>query len=154
MSIIKPFKAIRPVADNAKQVSCAPYDVVYDSEARSEIAANPLTFLRVTRPEADMAEGTHGSSAEAFERGRQNLEQFIRDGILEQDAEEAIYVYQLSVDGHTQTGVVACCSIDEYPDEPARRSAPAPDRVEDPKPIDAGRIKRHQFRLACGAVAS
>lgn len=132
MSIIKPFKAIRPVADKAKQVSCAPYDVVYDSEARSEIAANPLTFLRVTRPEADMAVGTNGSSAEAFERGRQNLEHFIRDGVLEQDAEDAIYVYQLSVDGQTQTGVVACCSIDEYEQGTIKKHEKTrPDKVAD-----------------------
>lgn len=132
MSIIKPFKAIRPVVDKAPQVSCPPYDVVYDSEARSEIAANPLTFLRVTRPEADMAEGTNGSSAEAFERGRQNLEQFIRDGVLEQDAEDAIYVYQLSVDGQTQTGVVACCSIDEYEQGTIKKHEKTrPDKVAD-----------------------
>ena len=132
MSAIKPFKAIRPAADKARSVSCAPYDVVYDSEARSEIAANPLTFLRVTRPEADMAEGTNGSSAEAFERGRQNLEQFIRDGILEQDTEDAIYVYQLSVDGQTQTGVVACCSIDEYEQGTIKKHEKTrPDKVAD-----------------------
>lgn len=132
MSVIKPFKAIRPAGDKASQVSCPPYDVVYDSEARSEIAANPLTFLRVTRPESDMAEGTNGSSAEAFERGRQNLEEFIRDGILEQDTEDAIYVYRLSVDGHTQTGIVACCSIDEYEQGTIKKHEKTrPDKVAD-----------------------
>ncbi len=132
MSIIKPFKALRPTAENARCVSCAPYDVVYDSEARGEIAANPLTFLRVTRPEADMAEGANGSSSEAFERGRLNLEQFVRDGILEQDTEDAIYVYQLSVDGHTQTGVVACCSIDEYEQGTIKKHEKTrPDKVAD-----------------------
>ena len=114
MAIIKPFKALRPAPDTAKQVSCVPYDVPYDSEVRATIANNPDSFLRVTRPEAEFAEGTHPAIDAVFERARQNLEQFIRDGILVQDTEPAVYVYQLSNADHKQTGVVACCSIDDY----------------------------------------
>ncbi len=114
MAIIKAFRALRPAPDKAKQISCVPYDVPYDSEVRATIAHNPDSFLRVTRSESEFPEGTQPDADSVFERSRQNLEQFIRDGILVQDTEAAVYVYQLSTADHTQTGLVACCSIDDY----------------------------------------
>jgi uncharacterized protein (DUF1015 family) len=114
LAVIRPFRALRPAADKAKQVSCAPYDVLREDEVRDIIERNPLSFLRVTRAEGDLPEGSGASEKEIFERAKANLEQFISDGVLARDDEYALYVYQLSADGHTQTGVVACCSIDEY----------------------------------------
>lgn len=123
MATIKPFKALRPPADKAGLVSCVPYDVIYDSEVRELIADNSLSFLRVTRPEGEYAESETPSSETVFERARLNLEEFIRAGVLVQDHEDAIYVYRLTDGDHSQTGVVACCSIAEY---------------------DAGLIKKHE----------
>lgn len=114
MAVIKPFRALRPVPEKAKQVSCVPYDVVYESEVREFIEANPLSFLRVTRSEAEFAEGEAASPEAAFERARQNLQKFIEDGTLVREAEPCLYIYRLSAPSHTQTGVVACCSLDEY----------------------------------------
>jgi len=54
LAIIRPFRALRPAADKAEQVSCVPYDVPYEAEVRETIARNPLSFLRVTRPEAEL----------------------------------------------------------------------------------------------------
>ena len=123
MAKIKPFRALRPAADKAERVSCVPYDVPYDSEVRATLARNPDSFLRVTRSEGEFPQGTHPMAEEIFERARHNLEQFIRDGVLVQDGEPAVYVYQLAAAGHTQTGLVACCAIDDY---------------------DAGVIKKHE----------
>ena len=123
MAIIKPFNVLRPPPDKAELVSCVPYDVVYESEVREQIGQNPLSFLRVTRSEGEFPEGSDPAVETVFERSRQNLEQFIKDGILVRDAEPAIYVYRLAAKGHAQTGVVACCSIDDY---------------------DAGVIKKHE----------
>ena len=85
MATIKPFRALRPIPDKAERVACAPYDVVYESEAREQIEENRETFLRVTRPEADLPPGVDPHSPQAFEKGRENLEAFIRDGIYELD---------------------------------------------------------------------
>ena len=109
--------------EKAKQVSCVPYDVPYDSEVRATIGQNPDSFLRVTRSEAEFSKGADPDDASIFERARQNLEEFIKDGVLAQDTENAVYVYQLAAAGHTQTGIVACCAIDDY---------------------DAGVIKKHE----------
>lgn len=123
MSVIKPFKALRPEPENAAKVACVPYDVPYESEVRAVIAENPMSFLRVTRPEAEFPEGSKPSEQEMLDRSVQNLETFIREGYLVEDDEPAIYIYRLSAGGHTQTGVVAACSIEEY---------------------DAGLIKKHE----------
>ena len=105
---------MRPDGIHAKQVSCVPYDVVYESEVRKFIENNPLSFLRVTRAEAEFPEGANPPIKAVFARARQNLEWFINEHIYENDGEDAFYVYQLASDDHTQTGVVGCCSLDEY----------------------------------------
>ena len=132
MAIIKPFKAVRPSGNTAQAVSCVPYDVIYDAEVRDEIARNPQSFLRVTRPEGEFPESESPSNESVLERARQNLEQFIRDGVLFDDPFEAIYVYQLASGDHVQTGIVACCSIDDYDKGTIKKHEKTrPDKVAD-----------------------
>lgn len=114
MAILKPFKALRPRPDLAEAVSSVPYDVLTKAEARQCVAENRLSFLRVTRPKSDFAKGEVPSWPEVVEHARANYHQFIDDGILERDPEDAVYIYRLSRDGHSQTGIVGCLSIDEY----------------------------------------
>lgn len=123
MSVIKPFRAIRPSTGLADKIACVPYDVPYDSEVREYIADNPHSFLRVTRPEAEFPLGSKPADADVLAKSKANLEKFISEGWLQQDAEPSIYLYRLTVGDQTQTGVVATCSIDEY---------------------DAGLIKKHE----------
>ena len=132
MSVIKPFRALRPSADKASQVACVPYDVIYDSEVRDLVAKNPLSFLRVTRAEGEFPASETVSAETANARARQNLEQFIGDHILALDSEEAIYVYRLAEGEQSQTGVVACCSVDEYDSGAIKKHEKVrPDKVED-----------------------
>ncbi|MEZ5427359.1 MAG: DUF1015 family protein [Pyrinomonadaceae bacterium] len=132
MAIIKPFRALRPSFEQAKQVACVPYDVVYESEVREYIGDNPLSFLRVTRPEAEFAEGENPSDQEIHERGRENLERFIEKEILTTEAKPSVYVYRLSGETHQQTGIVACCSLDEYENDLIKKHEKTrPDKVRD-----------------------
>lgn len=132
MSVIKPFRALRPRAELAARVSSAPYDVLYESEVREIIAAEPSSFLLVTRPDGDFAEGENPTSEVQFLRARQNLETLIRDEVYSVDPESAIYVYRLTANGHSQTGVVACCSVDEYERSLIKKHEKVrPDKVED-----------------------
>ncbi len=142
MSTIRPFKALRPPGDKAALVACVPYDVIYDEEVRELIGQNPLSFLRVTRPEGEFAAESTPPVKEVFERGRQNLERFIAESNLIEDVEQAIYVYRLRDGDHTQTGVVACCSISEYEHGSIKRHEKTrPDKVAD----------RTEHMLAVGA---
>ncbi|MGI8670696.1 MAG: DUF1015 domain-containing protein [Aridibacter sp.] len=132
MATIKPFRALRPKKEQAKQVSCVPYDVVYTSEVRKFIAANPLSFLRVTRAEAEFPEDYEASHEEIFERAKENLKEFVEGEILTQDDQNCIYIYRVSTGEHSQTGVVACCSIDEYESGIIKKHENVrPDKVED-----------------------
>lgn len=132
MAVIRPFKALRPELEKAKQVACVPYDVVYESEVRQYISANPNSFLRVTRAEAEFPEGSDPAPSEVFRRAKQNLEEFIEKELLVREEEPAIYIYRLAVEGHSQTGVVACCSIDEYESGHIKKHEKTrPDKVKD-----------------------
>jgi uncharacterized protein (DUF1015 family) len=132
LATLKPFKALRPMAKLAEQVSCAPYDVVDDTEARQQVAGNNLSFLRVTRSETEFPVDSHPSADEVFSRARQDLEWFIGERIYSTDPQEAYYIYQLSSGDHTQTGVVGCCSLDEYEIGIIKKHENVrPDKVED-----------------------
>jgi len=132
VAIIKPFRALRPTSELAKQISCVPYDVVYESEVRAFIETNPLSFLRVTRSEAEFAENSNPPCEEVFQRARLNLERYIKDEIFASEAEPSIYIYRLESDAHAQTGVVACCSLDEYELGAIKKHENTrPDKVED-----------------------
>jgi uncharacterized protein (DUF1015 family) len=132
VAIIKPFRALRPVFELAKQVSCVPYDVVYEREVRQFIETNPLSFLRVTRSEAEFPEDSNPDLNEVFRRAKDNLQKFIDDEIFAREAEPSFYVYRLSTDTHAQTGVAACCSLDEYELGTIKKHEKIrPDKVED-----------------------
>ena len=132
MAIIRPFRALRPVPEKAEQVSCVPYDIVHESEVREAIRHNPHTFLRVTRAEAEFPEGSNPPAVEVFERARQNLQQLLSSGIYVVDEEPGLYVYRLSTETHVQTGVVACCSLDDYEAGVIKRHEKTrPDKVKD-----------------------
>ena len=132
MAIIKPFRALRPAPEKAKEVSCVPYDVVSEQEVRAFIKANPLSFLRVTRPEAELSENMNPDANEVLERAKENLQKFIDEQIFAREAEPSFYVYRLAAGAHTQTGVVACCSLDEYELGIIKKHEKIrPDKVED-----------------------
>lgn len=114
MVSIKPFAALHPQSSKAKAIACFPYDVAGDKEARAFIADNPYSFLRVTRPEAEFAEEVDPSSEGALESAKRNLQELMESGSLVEDNEPSIYVYRLASETHSQTGIVACCSLAEY----------------------------------------
>lgn len=116
----------------AEQVSSVPYDVVYESEVRDQVEQYRRSFLRVTRPDGDFPAGESPSPERLFERARLNLEGLIRDNIYAVDPEPALYVYRLSTREHSQTGMVACCSIDEYEKGLIKKHEKVrPDKVEE-----------------------
>jgi uncharacterized protein (DUF1015 family) len=106
--------------------------VVDETEARLAVAGHNLSFLRVTRSETEFPLDSHPTSDEVFDRSRSDLEWFIRERIYGLDDTEALYVYQLSSPEHTQTGVVGCCSLDEYEHGVIKKHENVrPDKVED-----------------------
>ncbi|MBK8813847.1 MAG: DUF1015 domain-containing protein [Acidobacteria bacterium] len=123
MAKIKPFRALRPDANDAKEVSSVPYDVLNAMEARAIAASNPMSFLRVSRSEIDLPDGADPYSDAVYAKAKENLARLQSEGILKPEGEPCLYVYQLRMGEQVQTSVVACCAIDEY---------------------DDGRIKKHE----------
>jgi uncharacterized protein (DUF1015 family) len=114
MALVHPFRALRPPAERAAAVAAVPYDVVSTAEAAELARGNPLSFLHVSRPEIDLPEGTDMHSEEVYAKAAENFERLIAECPLETDAEPSLYVYRLRMGDREQTGLVACCSIDEY----------------------------------------
>lgn len=114
MSKIKPFRALRPASDKAKQVSSVPYDVLNAKEARGIAKDNSLSFLHVSRSEIDLPENTNPYSDEVYAKAKENFEKLQTDSVLQIEDAPCLYVYQLQMGEQVQTSVVACCSIDEY----------------------------------------
>lgn len=111
---IKAFEALRPPAAVAPKVASPPYDVVSTEEARELAAGNPLSFLHVIRPEIDMPMDTDPFDELVYETAREGLESLIEQGGLERDPEPSIYLYRQVWEGHSQTGIVCCCHVDDY----------------------------------------
>jgi len=132
VAAIYPFRALRPPQEKVGQVAAVPYDVVNTEEARALAEGNPLSFLHVSRPEIDLPEGTHIYADEVYEKARTNFEQFKTDGTLVEEDEPRLYIYRLVMGGHTQVGVAAACSVDEYDTDLIRKhERTRPDKEND-----------------------
>ena len=121
MAILRPFPALRPVPERARDVAAVPYDVVTTEEARALASDNPWSFLHVSRAEIDLPDGTDPYSPDVYRRAAQNFERLTRDGALTRDREPALYAYRLGMGEHVQTGVAAAFSLDEYDSDVIRK---------------------------------
>ncbi|MDD4102178.1 MAG: DUF1015 domain-containing protein, partial [Kiritimatiellae bacterium] len=111
---IKPFAALRPVPEKAQSVAAVPYDVVDTAEARVLSAGNPDSFLHVTRPEIALPDNTDVHCDAVYAQGAQALAKLLERGVLKKEQAESFYLYRQIMGSHSQTGVVACCHIDDY----------------------------------------
>lgn len=114
MSVIRPFKAIRPTKDKASAVAALPYDVMSSEEAREMVKGKPYSFLHVDRGEIDLPVGTDIYSREVYEKAKENLEKLIKNKICVQDDKPCLYIYRQIWKNRAQTGLVACASVDDY----------------------------------------
>ena len=114
MACVRPLKALLPPADRVAEVASVPYDVVDTEEARALAAGKPFSFLHVVRPEIDLADGVGLYSDAVYEAAAANLQRWIDELPYRAAEAPALYVYRLTQDGRSQTGVVGGCSVDEY----------------------------------------
>jgi uncharacterized protein (DUF1015 family) len=114
MAILKPFAALRPKPELAGQICELPYDVMSSDEARELAAGNPLSFLHVSKPEIDLPQGTDLYSPEVYAKGAENFQKLISQGALKQDDQPCFYLYRQIMGQHSQVGLVAAASCEEY----------------------------------------
>jgi len=114
MAKISPFKALRPAAELAPKVASRPYDVLNSKEAKTEAQGNSYSFLHVTKSEIDLPESVDIHSSEVYDKARQNLQAFIQRNILFRESKPCYYIYELVMNGRSQTGLVCVSSVDDY----------------------------------------
>lgn len=114
MSVFSPFRAYRPTPEKAAEVASRPYDVLNTEEARKEAALQSHSFLHVIKPEIDFNDQQDPYASEVYDKGKSNFDSLCDEGVMVQDETECLYVYQLVMDGHEQTGLVGCNAIDDY----------------------------------------
>ena len=114
MAVMKPFQCVRPAAKLADKVAALPYDVYNRAEACEEVKREPLSFLKIDRAETQFDNSVDTYAPEVYEKAKELLTQAMEDGTYLTDQDRAYYIYELTMDGRTQTGIVACASIDDY----------------------------------------
>ncbi len=114
MTVIKTFKAIRPLSKYAKDVLSLPYDVMNRNEAQKMAENNPFSFLHICRSEIDLPHISDPYSDEVYFQAKKNLKDLIEKGVLVKEEKPCYYIYRQIMDGRIQTGLVACASIDDY----------------------------------------
>lgn len=124
MISISPFKALRPEPQFAKQVASPPYDVLSSKEAKVVAEGNPYSFLHITKSEIDLPAAIDVHSKEVYEKAKENLDAFISRPVLFRESKACYYIYQLTMNDKTQTGLVCCSSVNDY---------------------EKGLIKKHEF---------
>jgi uncharacterized protein (DUF1015 family) len=120
MAAVYPFRALRPRPLDAARVGAVPYDVVSTEEARTLAGGNSLSFLRVSRAEIELPDGTDPYSDAVYARAAENYDRLRREALVVED-EPALYFYRLRMGSHEQTGLAACYSLDEYDHDVIRK---------------------------------
>jgi len=132
MATVKPFQGLRPAPELAAQIAALPYDVMDSDEARTEVADNPHSFLRITKSEVDLPVETDVHSPLVYAQARSNLQAFIRQDYLRQDPQACFYIYKQKMGDHIQVGLVAAASVDEYEHNIVRKhELTRPDKEQD-----------------------
>jgi len=124
MVVVRPFAGLRPRKDVAGKLAAPPYDVLDSNEAREMAAGDSITFLHVNKPEIDLPPDTDPYSDAVYAKGAENLARFISEGLMRQDECPRYYFYRQIMGGHSQVGLVATVSADDY---------------------ESGKIKKHEF---------
>ena len=112
--IVKPFAAVRPTASVADQVAALPYDVYDRAEAIAAVDGEPLSFLNIDRPETQFPADADMYAPEVYAKARELFDARRADGTLVTESAPCFYLYELTMNERSQTGVVACCAIDDY----------------------------------------
>lgn len=114
MPSVTPFKGIRPDPALADRIAALPYDVYNRNEALEEVRREPLSFLAIDRAETMLAADIDTYDDRVYQKARELLDSQIKDGHFIKDETPCFYIYELTMDGRSQTGIVGCSSIDDY----------------------------------------
>jgi uncharacterized protein (DUF1015 family) len=114
MATIRPFRAIRPIPGKAAAIAALPYDVYNRQEAKEAVAGHPDSFLNIDRAETQFDDSVDTYADCVYEKAHDLLWEKVKRGDFLQEEAPCYYIYELTMDGRVQTGLVATASIDDY----------------------------------------
>lgn len=114
MAVIKPFCAIRPQRAKADKIAALPYDVYNREEAKAVVEKNPESFLKIDRAETQFADTVDTYDPKVYQKAHDTLWEMVENGSFVREEKKCYYIYMLTMEGRTQTGIAACASIDDY----------------------------------------
>ncbi|MCR4907596.1 MAG: DUF1015 domain-containing protein, partial [Lachnospiraceae bacterium] len=114
MACFKAFKCLRPVPEKAARIAALPYDVYSREEAAEEVRREPLSFLAIDRAETAFAPSVDTYDPRVYLKAAELLEERVENGDFTEDPEEVYYIYELTMEGRAQTGIVGCASAEDY----------------------------------------
>lgn len=121
MAIIRPFQAYRPKKGLEEKIAALPYDVYNRKEACEAVKDNPLSFLNIDRAETQFDSSVDPYADEVYQKAHDLLWDMIQKGAFVQEDKPVYYIYELTMDGRVQTGIVACASVDDYQNQVIRK---------------------------------
>ncbi|CAN5666679.1 DUF1015 domain-containing protein [soil metagenome] len=134
MATLKPFRGIRPKKELVKSIASRPYDVLNEKEARIEAGDNQNSFYHVIKPEMDFPDDFDHYAPEIYKKGKENFDRMLNEGVFFQDEKDCYYIYQQTMNGRKQNGIVGCASVDDYLNNVIRKhELTRPDKEEDRK---------------------
>lgn len=114
MALIKPFYCVRPAEHVVSRVAALPYDVYSREEAKQEVEKEPLSFLKIDRPETWFPDDVDTYDERVYVKAGEALREMTEKGIFTEEEVPCYYLYELTMNGHVQTGFAACSSVDDY----------------------------------------
>lgn len=114
MADIRPFRAIRPAKGLESSIAALPYDVYNRKEAKEAVAGRPLSFLRIDRAETQLPDEVDTYDERVYRKAKELLYEQIEKGQFVTEQKPCFYLYELVMEGRSQTGIVGCASIDDY----------------------------------------
>src|ERR1700756_1247205 len=121
LSLIQPFRALRPAPGRADEVLAPPYDVLSSAEARQRAQGKPWSFLHISKPEIDLDPGIDPYDKAVYAKAAENLARMTTAGVMLRDAKPCYYVYRLTWRDRTQTGIAVAASLSAYAENRIRK---------------------------------
>jgi uncharacterized protein (DUF1015 family) len=114
LTLIRPFRALRPAPGRAGEILAPPYDVLSSAEARQRAQGKPWSFLHISKPEIDLDPTIDPYDPAVYAKAAENLARMIAAGVVIRDPKPCYYVYRLTAPGCRQTGLAAVASLADY----------------------------------------
>ena len=114
------FAGVRPNRPAAQEIAAVPYDVVTTEEAQAIIGKRPRSFLRISRPDAELP-GVPAGDARIYERAKENFDALMAQGLMQKDASPGMYLYRVRQNGDTFLGLCCCLDVEDYRNNTIRR---------------------------------